>query len=62
MAAREDLTGGESHDAWATGQHGKLQVTPQAAGLERGARSGWRQSREAIACVGAATSARRRCW
>jgi hypothetical protein len=40
-AAREDLAGGESHGAWATGQHGKLQVTPQAAGLERGVRPGW---------------------
>jgi hypothetical protein len=51
---REDLTGGESYGAWATGQHGKLQVTPQAAGSEGGARSGQRPSREAIAGAGAA--------
>jgi hypothetical protein len=34
-AAWEDLAGGESHGSWAIGQHGKQQVTPQAAGLER---------------------------
>jgi hypothetical protein len=38
--AREVLAGGESHGAWATGQHEEPQGTPQAARLEKG-RKGW---------------------
>jgi hypothetical protein len=62
-AARNDLTGDESHDAWASSQHGA--TTWNSVGLlgSKGAKTGVGGRRgESGAGAGAATAARRGCW
>jgi hypothetical protein len=61
MVARNDLDGDESHGAWASGQHGATTLNSLGLLGSKGARTvvGARRG-EAVAGVGAATSARRR--
>jgi hypothetical protein len=62
-AARNDLTGDESHGAWASSQHGA--TTWNSVGLlgSKGAKTGVGGRRgESGAGAGAATAARRGCW
>jgi hypothetical protein len=63
MAARDDLAGGELHGAWATGQNGVTLRNPLGLLGSKGCKTEGGGCRgEAIAGVGAATSARRQCW
>jgi hypothetical protein len=63
MAVRDDLAGGESHDAWATGQNGASTRNPLGLLGSKGARPGVVAVAVRLSSVwGAAMPACRRCW
>jgi hypothetical protein len=63
MVARDDLAGGESHDAWVTGQNGASTRNPLGLLGSKGARPGVVAVAVRPSPVwGAATPARRWCW
>jgi hypothetical protein len=63
MATQGDLAGGELHGAWATGQNGITSRDPLGLLDSKGHKTeGGGRRGVVVAGVGAATSARRRCW